>query len=114
MSIDFLLDREYDRKSYNCLHFAAEAWEYLTGDARLKQVKEHDFRVGKMVQMFRGMRRQPSPTEAPSLVLMDAPDGELHIGVCFRRRLLHINEDGAQFFLVEAMTAMYRNMRFYL
>lgn len=114
MSIDFLLDREYDRKSYNCLHFTADAWEHLTGDIRLRKVDEHDFHLGRMVQLFRGMRRQTGPTDAPSLALMDGLDGELHIGVCLRRRLLHINEGGVQFFLVEAMTSMYRNMRFYL
>ncbi|WP_454674835.1 hypothetical protein [Achromobacter pestifer] len=114
MSIDSLLAKEYDRQKYNCLHFAADAWEYLTGDTRLRRVEERDFRVGRMVDLFRGMRRQPGPTVEPSLALMEAPDEELHIGVCLRRRLLHINEGGVEFFLVEAMSPMYRNMRFYL
>jgi len=113
MSIDFLLFREYDRKTYNCLHFAAEAWEFLTGDARLRKVKEGDFRAGKLSTLFRGMRRHDRPTVKPSLVLMETMGGEAHIGVCLRRRLLHIDDSGPQFFLVEAMTAMYKNMRFY-
>lgn len=113
MSIDYLLAREYDRKKYNCLHFAAEAWEHLTGDRRLQLVDEHDLRVGKLVALFRGMCRQPGPTEPPSIVLMNAPDDELHIGICVRRRLLHINEGGPQFLLIEALAATYRNMRFY-
>ncbi|MGV2906462.1 hypothetical protein [Achromobacter sp. AGC25] len=113
MSIDFLLSKEYDRRNYNCLHFAADAWEHLTGDGRLHRVEERDFRVGKMVDLFRDMRRQAGPTVDPSLVLMEAPDEELHIGVCLRRRLLHINSGGVQFFLVEAMSPLYRNMRFY-
>ncbi|ADP17333.1 hypothetical protein AXYL_04013 [Achromobacter xylosoxidans A8] len=114
MSIDFLLSREYDRQAYNCLHFSAEAWEYLTGDRRLHLVEERAFRAGRVVEIFRGLRRQADPTVAPSIALMDAPDGQLHMGVCLRRRLLHINESGPQFFLVEAISATYRNMRFYL
>lgn len=114
MSIDFLLSREYDRKKYNCLHFAADAWEHLTGDPRLHLVEERNFRAGRIVDLFRGMRRQSGPTVEPSIVLMEALDEELHIGICLRRRLLHINEGGVQFFLVEAMSPIYRNMRFYL
>jgi len=40
-------------------------------------------------------------------------EGEAHIGVCVRRRLLHNSELGPTFFSVEAMAAMYRNMRYY-
>jgi len=113
MSIDFLLSREYDRKSYNCLHFAADAWEHLTGDPRVHQVDEHDFHAGRMWALFRDMRRQSGPTVLPSIVLMETLLGDVHIGVCVRRRLLHLYEGGPQFLLVEALTPMYRNMRFY-
>lgn len=113
MSIDFLLSREYDRQEYNCLHFSAEAWEFLTGDSRLREVSEHDFRIGRIASLFRRMRRQLEPTVHPSIALMNTQDDELHIGVCLRRRLLHINEGGPQFLMIEALAAKYRNMRFY-
>jgi hypothetical protein len=113
MSIDFLLSREYDRKAYNCLHFAADAWEHLTGDLRMHQVDEHDFHAGRMSFLFRDMRRQRGPTVQPSIVLMETLVGDAHIGVCIRQRLLHLYEGGAQFLLVDALTPMYRNMRFY-
>lgn len=113
MTIDELLHREYDRKAYNCLHFAAEAWEHLTGDHRLHQVREDDFRAGRLAALFRDYRRVPGPTVEPSIVLMETLEGEAHIGVCVRRRLLHNSELGPTFFSVEAMAAMYRNMRYY-
>ncbi len=113
MSIDFLLSREYDRSSYHCLHFAAEAWEHLTGDSRLREVDEHQFKAGRIAALFRGLRRQSGPTVSPSIALMETLSGEDHIGVCIRRRLLHINEGGAQFLLIEALAAQYRNLRFY-
>lgn len=113
MSIDFLLSREYDRSSYHCLHFAAEAWEHLTGDSRLREVDEHQFKPDRIAALFRGMRRLSGPTVSPSIALMETLSGEDHIGVCIRRRLLHINAGGAQFLLVDALAAQYRNLRFY-
>lgn len=113
MSIDFLLLRSYDRDTYNCLHFAADAWEHLTGDGRLHQVKEGELEVGRLPALFRGMHRLPGPSVTPSIALMETLDGDAHIAVCLRRRLLHINESGASFFPVEAQAALYRNMRFY-
>jgi len=113
VSIDFLLGRVYDRKTYNCLHFAADAWEHLTGDQRLHQVKEEDLAAGRLSALFRGMRKLPGPSVLPSITLMETLHGEGHIAVCVRGRLLHINESGPSFFPVEAQTALYRNMRFY-
>lgn len=111
--MDFLLDRVYDRETYNCLHFAADAWELLTGDGRLHQVKEDELEVGRLPALFRGMRRLPGPSVVPSIVLMETLEGDAHIAVCVRGRMLHINESGASFFPVEAQATLYRNMRFY-
>lgn len=114
VSIDCLLDREYDRERYHCLHFAAEAWALLTGDTRLGQVDENEFRTGQMVRLFRGLRRQPGATESPSIALMETVAArDQHIGVCYQRRLLHLNEIGPQFVLVEVAAIQYRHMRFW-
>lgn len=85
----------------------------LTGDARLLHVREPDVQRQGLVSLFRGMRRHRVATEAPSLALMDTLDGRLHMAVCVRRRLLHINEAGCQFLPVDAFASLYRNMRFY-
>ena len=111
--IDELLAREYDRQSSNCLHFAAEAWEVLTGDCRLRHVREDDFKAGKLATLFRGYRRVVGPTVAPSIVLMETLERQAHIGICYRRRLLHSSELGPTNFPLDAMAALYRNMRFY-
>lgn len=113
MSIDHLLNREYDRKSYNCLHFAADCWAHLTGDQRLREIQESNIRSQGLAGLFRDMRKHRAATEEPSLALMDMIDGQLHVAVCVRRRLLHINEAGCQFLPIEAYAAIYRNMRFY-
>lgn len=112
-TIDELLGREYDRQSSNCLHFAAEAWEALTGDSRLRQVREDDFKAGKLAALFRGYRRVPGPTVTPSIVLMQTLEREAHIAICYRRRMLHSSELGPTNLPFDAMAPLYRNMRFY-
>lgn len=112
MSIDAFLAEKYDRRINNCLHFAAAAWERLTGDRGLAAVREDD------IAGLRGVMRRyllvTGPTAAPSIVLMDTLGGEPHIGVCYRRRLLHLTESGASNFPFDVATATYRNPRFYV
>ncbi len=112
-TIDHLLEREYDRKTYNCRHFAAEAWELLTGDTRLHDIDETDLQAGQLRTLFRAYRRVDGPTDTPTIVLMENLRGELHIGVCRRRRLLHLGEDGALNLPFDASLYTYRNFRFY-
>lgn len=113
VSIDSLLDREYDEDLYNCRHFAGEAWELLTGDRRLRQVNENDLNPGATAALFRGFRRVAGPTDQPSIALMENLTGDAHIGVCYRRRLLHLPSQGPQFILMDAVTPLYRNLRFW-
>lgn len=112
-SIDCLLDREYDEKRYNCRHFAADAWELLTGDRRLHEVNEEQMHAGRTAALFRGMRRLPGPSDSPSIALMENLDGQPHIGVCYRRRLLHLNREGVWFVMMDAVAPVYRNLRFW-
>lgn len=111
MSIDVLLGQVYDRKTNNCLHFAASAWAHLTGDGRLSQVREAD--LSDVRTIMRGFRRVAGPTRLPSIVLMDSSSGEAHVGICMRRRLLHLCERGAEFLPVECYQGVYSDMRFY-
>lgn len=39
MNLDKYLNREHNSSGYNCLEFAAEVWEDLTGDRRLHDIK---------------------------------------------------------------------------
>lgn len=112
-SIDCLLDREYDEDRYNCRHFAGEAWELLTGDSRLREVNERGLKPGATAALFRGFRRVEGPTAEPSIVLMDNLQGEPHVGICYRRRMLHLNHEGPQFVLMDAVHPLYKNLRFW-
>jgi hypothetical protein len=111
MSIDSFLGEKYDRRHNNCLHFAARAWAHLTGDMRLLEAREAD--LSSLKSAMRNYRRVEGATVEPSIALMLNLNGEEHIGVCVRRRLLHLAPDGAQFFPIEVAAAMYSKLRFY-
>lgn len=113
MSIDDLLFRQYDRQTYNCCHFSAEAWQRFTGDKRLHDIDESTLQAGDLRLLFTHYQRVDGPTVAPSIVLMQNLQGEFHMGVCVRRRLLHIREEGAVFLPFDASLHTYRNFRFY-
>ncbi len=113
MTIDSLMDREYDREKFHCLHFSSEAWELITGDASLTAVREADLQSLAMRAVFRQYRRVAGPTDTPSLVLMENLSGEQHMGVCLHHRLLHLVHTGPQFLPFDAITPLYRNLRFY-
>ncbi|RZS80659.1 hypothetical protein EV675_3271 [Pigmentiphaga kullae] len=112
MSVDGLLVQRYDRRLNNCLHFAALAWERLTGDRGLVSVREDD--IAGMRGVMRRYLLIKGPTAVPSIVLLDTLSGEPHIGVCYRRRLLHLTEAGASFFPFDLAASTYRNPRFYV
>lgn len=111
MSIDALLAEKYQRRANNCLHFAAKAWEHLTGDARLRQVQEND--ITGLRGIMRHYERVAGPTVEPSIVLMDDSFGAQHIGVCVNRRLLHLTDTGAQLAFFDTLVYSYTHMRFF-
>jgi hypothetical protein len=113
MSVDPLLDRVYDRKAYNCFHFAADAWLHLTGDPSLAAVHRATFGRRDLVALFRRFRRADPRAPGPAVVLMENRFGEQHIGISLRGRLLHITIAGVEFLPIEVARATYRNLRFY-
>jgi hypothetical protein len=111
VSIDVFLSEKYDRRRNNCLHFAARAWAHLTGDTSLAEATESDMQSFK--RLMRRFTRSDSPTVEPSIAVMENLKGEVHVGICLRRRLLHLDKSGAQFLPIETMALTHKNMRFY-
>jgi hypothetical protein len=111
VSVDSFLGEKYDRKHNNCLHFAGRAWAHLTGDQSLKEATESDIHSFKDV--MRKYSKTTSPTVEPSIAVMETLHGDVHVGICVRRRLLHLDRSGAQFLPIETMVLTHKNMRFY-
>lgn len=63
--------------------------------------------------ILRQFTRVEGPTDRPSVAVMDTCEGDEHIAVCYRYRLLHLTERGVENFPIEAYAGQYVNMRFY-
>ena len=113
MSIDNLLNREYSRSRYNCLHFSTEAWLYLTGDERLARFKESDFGGRGTLAAFRDFKRVDGPTVVPSVVLMENIEGAFHMGICLDRWLLHIDSLRPEFFPIANYEQRFKKLRYF-
>jgi hypothetical protein len=99
MSIDPLFRRKYDATSYNCAHFAIEAWQVLTGQDISVEFASFllppDQRTVEIE--YRRVFRPTKPGKTPCLVLMRNPEIAPHAGVYYDRRILHITKDRVEF-----------------
>jgi hypothetical protein len=116
MSVDRFLDRRYDPRRYNCLHFAAEVWAELTGedakerlDALIRAAIGEERLQGAAAKRF---KRLAAP-ESPSLVLMKRRGSEPHVGVFIRGRILHITTRGVEFFPPAIAAFGYQTVSYY-
>lgn len=96
-SVDPYLGRTYDRRRYDCLHFAADVWRDLTGeDLRERLAGLLGAPADRHVRLrhLRAFRHLAAP-RSPCLVLFQRPRTPPHIGVFLRGRVLHLREQGA-------------------
>lgn len=115
--LDDLYLSRYDRKTYNCAHFAGEVWRRLTGDSCIAQVAEV-YTHGKLppYKQFRRMVRgfkQVDNRSPLAIVLCEPPFDDLHIGVLQDGHLIHLTPSGVECFELSVYEKLYHNMRFY-
>ena len=94
----YLLSRKYERRTYNCLHFAIEVWRGLTKEdlgERMRDVLASDNLDGLRRDHLRGFRRieRPEP-DVPCVVFFYHPLRRPHVGVMYRDRVWHLQEQG--------------------
>lgn len=86
----------YHDKRYNCLHFAVDIYQDITGDDMGVYVTGlmtgRDKRTIDIKQLKR-FRPITAPIE-PCLALMHG--GELHVGIYHQSKIIHITESGVQ------------------
>ena len=98
-SVDPLLHRRFDRRRYDCLHFARDVWLELTGEdlaARLDGLLAAPEDRHVLARHRRAFQRLPGPRE-PCLVVGQRRHSAPHVGVFLRGRVLHLREEGATF-----------------
>jgi hypothetical protein len=95
MNLDHFHTKSYDFTSYNCLHFASEVWESLTGNAVLQLLSRVLGTDDVTAELRRRFRILTKPQD-PCLVLMRSLGKDPHVGIWVNGAVLHIGPDGVR------------------
>jgi len=111
-SVDPYLDRHYDRKKYNCFHFARDVWFDLTGVDILPDEEPDLDRKFLKLSHFKSRVKHPQLVD-PCIVIMSREKCESHMGVYLRGNLLHLREPGAVHQPLELASMGFDILRYY-
>lgn len=115
-SIDYLLDRQYDRENYHCVHFVIEAGQYLFGydftDNFLGLSKPLDSNGHPSKHTVKNSERVQAPKDG-TVVLMTKLDNRLHVGLYYAGRVLHLSKSGVRYQSIRQLEREYKRLRFY-
>ncbi len=90
MTLDDLLNKQYDKMNYNCFHFMMEAFEYFYGvdiSEQFNKFLEEGMTTRRQTTMFHKCGYKEA-----QIVLINYWDG-LHCGLMVHGRLLHITDE---------------------
>lgn len=100
--MDKLFEAVYNKKSYNCFHFARDVWREVTGRDRL---------IGSPQELRSIFERIDSPTD-PCLVVFTG-GRDTHIGVYFEGRVMHLTESGVSRERLASASVGFKKVSFY-
>lgn len=117
--IDQYFFKVYNADTYNCLHFAAEVWQDLTGQDILEKLSlgftvpaSESFTLSTARHIKRNFTKLSVP-ESPSLAMMQRARMTPHVGVFFDRRILHITEGGVEFQPPDVASRGFKTVTYY-
>lgn len=115
MSIDKFFRKQYDRQTYNCVHFACDVWEHETGD-RIDHTVESLLlppEQRKISSALRKRLRKIDKPVTPCIVLMQRRRAEPHVGIYIRGKVLHIHELGVEYMPLDIACRGFDRIGFY-
>lgn len=113
--MDEFFKKEYNSKEYNCAHFVADLWEYITGDD-IRHILNGFLLPAKDRFVSSEIRHQFEKLEKPvnpCIVLMQRPRTAPHVGLWFNGKVFHIQKDGPQYQPLDVATLGFKTHRFY-
>lgn len=117
-SIDPLLDR-VPGPNYNCLDFVNEAWTHLFGTSDIIQRLEalssgvHSSQGRVILSAVRGFVKLDTPVD-PCFVVFQRMKMQPHIGIYYKRRVLHLKETGVEFQPLKITKRYFKKIGFYV
>ena len=115
MSIDHFYLRQYDGGSYNCAHFTAEVWLWLTG-SDISDTLDGFLLPPKKRSVKNSIRHRFERIEKPKnpcIVLMNKAQGAAHVGLIIGGKVFHIQRSGVSLQPLDIATIGFKKYRFY-
>lgn len=115
-SIDALLDRRYNPRSYHCVHFLIEAAQYLLNQDYSASFLGLTGDLSQSIQTSRNTTIKNKRLEKPKhgcIVLMTNLLNSSHVGLFYCNRVLHLSESGVYFQELRSLERNYSRFRFY-
>lgn len=113
MSVDKYLGAMYVDRTYTCLHFANDVWRQETGFELNAELFAYLNGGAANVGMRKSFERLSEPVSPCIVVFKPKGDGETHIGVYLRGRVLHLLRQGVQFQPIDIAAVGFKSFRFY-
>lgn len=116
MSIDKYLNRRYNYKTYNCLHFTKDVWLDLTNidiTEKLQGLLEGMICARKISSKTMSSFTKLEKPMSPCIVLMQRPRTTPHVGIYIDGGVLHIKPKGVEFFPVNIASFGFKTVKFY-
>jgi hypothetical protein len=102
-------------KSYTCLHFSEEIWEYVTGcklNGKLVDLYDPKPSSAKLVKTLHDFKRILKPI-SPCLVLMTQHGKEPHIGVFVDNKVIHLGPNVPEYVPLDLAGRGFTHFRYY-
>ena len=115
-SVDALLDRRYNPRSYHCVHFLIEAAEYLFNKDYSASFLGLTSDLAQSIRTSRDTTVKNKRLEKPiegCIVLMTNLLNSSHVGLFYCGRVLHLSENGVYFQELRSLERNYSRFRFY-
>ena len=115
-SVDALLDRRYNARSYHCVHFLIEAAQYLFNKDYSASFLGLTSDLAQSIRTSRDTTVKNKRLEKPiegCIVLMTNLLNSSHVGLFYCGRVLHLSENGVYFQELRSLERNYSRFRFY-
>lgn len=115
-SVERFIVKEYDKKNYNCWHFACDVWSSMTGQLYTPDKVDNYQPTSQLHERALNIAQQfvtlDSP-KSPCFVLMRRQRLEPHVGIFMNGNILHLNERGAFYQPAHTVTACYPTVTYH-
>lgn len=116
MSVDLsqYMNRRFELRGYNCWSFVCEIWYDLTGNRISDEVVDFGWSETQSLVSSHAQKlvklREP---ESPCIALMQRKGQTPHVGIYYKRNIIHLPQTGPQYQSVQHATLGFTSVSYY-